>query len=176
MLKKLAPLFLVLCLMLPLAPAAFAQHEYSGKWWNRPLVAQKLALTDEEKAKLDEIYIQSERIRIDLKSEVARQRFELTQVMENADAGEQDILARYKTLEKAQDDLAAERFRFLMEVRTLIGVERFRDLSAMFEEARKNRTSRWKDGMPGRQMQPPGQMPGMGRGMGPGQSTGSTNY
>lgn len=163
MLKKFAPAILVLIVACLAAPSAFAMYGAKGKWWTRPEVAQKLSLSDEEKARLDELYVESERKRIDLKSAVAKQRFDLTQVMENPESGEKEIMEQYDTLQKAQDELAAERFRFLLGVRSTIGAERFRRLSEMFEEFRRNRAARWQNNMQQRPG-PPGQFRNQGTG------------
>ncbi|MEW5736488.1 MAG: hypothetical protein AB1921_16710 [Thermodesulfobacteriota bacterium] len=146
--KRMTIILAALTLMLLAAVPAFAQHG-GGRWWNRPAVADKLALTDAEKAQLDELYAQNERERIDLKAAVARQRFELSQVMENPSSGEKEIMERFSALQKAQNDLANGRFRFLLDVRKTIGADRFRTLTEMFDEFRKNRKGRWMEGRRG---------------------------
>ena len=115
-----------LLLVLVVLPAfGLAQEMPYGKWWRIPRVAKQLDLTDEEKAKLDEKFVESRRKLIDLKSNVEREQFELDNLLDGESLDEGTVMDQFKKLEQARTDLSAERFSFLIEVRRVLGFERF---------------------------------------------------
>ena len=68
----------VLLLILLISPTiAVGKDNPLGKWWHNPRVSEQLNLSEEEKSKLDEIFVESRRKLIDLKSSVEREQFEL---------------------------------------------------------------------------------------------------
>jgi Spy/CpxP family protein refolding chaperone len=113
-----------------------------GKWWHRPGMASKLNLTDAEKVKLDQAYIESHRNLIKLKNVVESERFELEVLLESEPLDEINVLEQNKRLEKARSDLAQERFRYILEVRKIIGHDRFQELKASFKKFRRQRARR----------------------------------
>ncbi len=113
-----------------------------GKWWHRPAVASKLNLSEAEKSKLDEKYIESRRNLIKLKNMVESEGFELEVLLESEPLDEAKALEQHKRMEKARSDLAIERFRFVLEVRKIIGLERFQELKASFQKLRRQKIGR----------------------------------
>ena len=115
------------------------QNAPMGKWWHNPHMSKQLNLTDEEKNKLDEQYVESRRRMIDLKSNVERERFELETLIESDDLDEDTTKKQFKKLEKARTDLAGERFKFLMESRKILGNERFQNVKQMYKKNKRNK-------------------------------------
>ena len=99
-----------------------------GKWWKMPQRAQKLALTEDEKENLDTMYLQHRRQMIDLDAQVAKERLELEHLLESTEFDPDACMERFKAVQNAHSNLATERFKFLVQVRELIGVERFQQL------------------------------------------------
>jgi Spy/CpxP family protein refolding chaperone len=122
-----------------------------GKWWENPETAKKLNLSDAEKAKLKEAFNNSHRKLIDLKSNVEKQRFELGNLLDKKTLDEAAVMQQFTKLEKARTELSRERFGFLVEVRKILGQERYQTLK---QEGRKRRSSRM-----GRRMERPGPPP-----------------
>lgn len=61
----------VLLLILLISPTiAVGKDMPLGKWWHNPSVSEQLNLSEEEKSKLDEIFVESRRKLIDFKSSV----------------------------------------------------------------------------------------------------------
>jgi len=112
-----------------------------GKWWKMPLVADKLALTPEEKEKLDASYLQYRRRSIDLRHQVEKERLEMEQLLDSTSFNAAAALERFKKLKEAQTNLDIERFKFLAQVRELLGSERYQKLKS---EVRKHRMKRKK--------------------------------
>ena len=121
---------------------AFGQKMPHGKWWRSPKASEKLNLSNEEKKQLDEKFLESRRKLIDLKAAVEKERLELDALMDEEPLNEKSIMERFKKLETARASLATERFGFILEVRKIIGFERFQQLKAAFKGFRHKRRSR----------------------------------
>lgn len=110
-----------------------------GKWWESPKMVKKLNLTDAEKAKLKEAFDKSHLKLIKLKSNVETERFELGSLLDKKTLDEAAVMQQFTKLEKDRTELARERFSFLVEVRKILGQERYQILK---EEGRERRSSR----------------------------------
>jgi hypothetical protein len=136
--------FIVLLLFLLLAAPAtvMAKDIPVGKWWHRSGMTTKLNLSEAEKDTLDQKYIDSRRNLIKLKHVVESEGFELEVVLESEPLIEAKALEQHIRLQKARSDLANERFRFVLEVRKLMGLDRFQELKTTFKKMRRQKTRR----------------------------------
>lgn len=125
--------------MITLPDPGACQGVAKGKWWHDPHMSKQLNLTDGEKEKLDEQYVKSHRRMIQLKSNVEKERFELETLLESKEMDEDATKTQFKKLDKARSDLAAERFKFLMESRKILGNERFQDVKRMYKKNKRNK-------------------------------------
>ena len=110
-----------------------------GKWWHTPRVAEQLNLNGREKEQLDELFIQTRRKMIDLRSAVARERLELSILMDKETMDEDAVKGQFKKLGQARASLATERFYFILAVRKILGAARFQSLKTLFWESRGKR-------------------------------------
>lgn len=108
----------------------------SSKWWKRPDVAGKVGITEEEKEKLDNMYYKYRYLMIDLRSQVKKERLELEQLIDSKAFNDKACLDQFTKLQKAKNTVAAEKFRFLVQVRKLLNLDRFQQLK---EQVRKYR-------------------------------------
>jgi Spy/CpxP family protein refolding chaperone len=145
MLRKNAWIVLVLFVVF-LPSTILAQEMMHGKWWNDSTVSDELKLTDSERKMLEDKYTESRRKMIDLKSEVEKERLELDIILDNQDADKDQITERYDRLENAREKLSKERFGMLIEVREIIGVERFQALKQMHRNKTRDRKDRHSKG------------------------------
>lgn len=99
-----------------------------GKWWRMPRLAEKIALTDDEKKTLDAMNIEKRRKMIDLTSQIAKEKLELEVLLDADKFDPEACMNRFKNVQDASAATAMERFKFLVEVRQLLGVDRFREL------------------------------------------------
>jgi Spy/CpxP family protein refolding chaperone len=113
-----------------------------GKWWKMPEVSENLNLTGEEKAKLDEFYIQNRSKLIDLEGSVKKAGFPLEQIIENDNFDESACMDQFIKLQDARTKVDVESFRFFVEVRKLLGYDRFQQFKKIFA---KNSEHRMKD-------------------------------
>ncbi len=137
----------VLLLILLISPTlAVGKDMPLGKWWHNPRVSEQLNLNEEQKRKLDEIFVESRRKLIDLKSSVEKEQFELENLLESEMLDEAAVMEQFKRLEKARVNLNTERFNFILEVRKTIGLERFQRLKMLHEKMRREKIRRWREG------------------------------
>jgi len=116
---------------------AFGQAMPHGKWWYSRLSSEKLNLSNEEKSKLDEKFFESRIKLIDLKSVVEKERLQLDKLMGRETLNEKAVMEQFKKLEAARANLAAKRFGFVLEVRKILGFERFQEIKTTFRHFRK---------------------------------------
>ena len=133
MLKQMIASCLLL-LVTVCAPASFAQSEPSGKWWRDPGIKTELDLKDGEVKRLDRLFKKSRRRLIDLKTKVEKAQFEYQNLMEAEPLDEAAVNRQFAKLEKARSQLAAERSRFLVEVRKILGHSRFQRLKQIYRQ------------------------------------------
>lgn len=105
-----------------------------------------LPIPEKEKGKLDEIFVESRRKLIDLKSSVEREQFELENLLEGEVLDEAAVMEQFKRLEKARGNLSTERFNFILGVRKTIGLERFQRLKMFHQKLRREKIRRWREG------------------------------
>lgn len=114
-----------------------AQNVPHGKWWHNPEVSKQMDLTKKEIGSLDKAYLDNRRNLIDLKGKLEKERLELENLFENEKLNEAEVMKRFGQMENARTRLSAERFRFIVEVRKIIGLERYQTLKTFFDRFRK---------------------------------------
>lgn len=137
MLKVALQLAGMLLLLAGASPPSLAQDAPPGQWWRNRQVAAELKLSADEIQRLDRLYVESRRRRIALKSAVERESFELQNLLESQPVDETRVKAQYRRLEAERSRLNDERFRFLLEVRKIVGPQRFQNLKQMYQRSKK---------------------------------------
>jgi Spy/CpxP family protein refolding chaperone len=110
-----------------------------GKWWIMPEVAEKLNLTDNEKTQLDALFVKSKKEIIDLKSEIKKQRLDLDQLLSSPTLDETVCTNKFNQIQDLRTQLAAERFKHLIEVRKILGNKRFEELRGIYKQTRMDK-------------------------------------
>ncbi len=125
-------------LILLSTPVVYARGEMPpGKWWRLPYATEQLHLTDAEKNELDELFIQSQLSIIDLKSALEKEQFELDNLLDRPVLDEPSVMDQLGKMQEARAGLYAERFRVLLQVRKILGFERYQSLKLLFKEFRE---------------------------------------
>lgn len=125
-----------LILVLALAPLATGQTMPGGKWWKDPGVVKQLNLTSGEVKKLDKLFVKSRRRLIELKNRVEKERFEYQTLMESQNLDESAVNRQLQKLEKARTEMNAETNRFVVEVRKILGPDRFQKLKRIYSSSK----------------------------------------
>jgi len=130
----------VLCMILVSMPLSALSRERSvGKWWQLPQFSKELNLKNDEKKELEELFVENRRKLIGLKSDVERARLDLDVLLDRTPLDDDAIEKQYNLLERAREKLARERFRFLLEVRRILGSDRFGRLKGMYRQLKIQR-------------------------------------
>jgi len=138
MFKFIRGLALLITLLLA-AVSVNAQDVPPGCWWRSPEVVKQLQVTDGEVRQLEQAFESSRVKLINLISRVEDEQLELQTVLEQNNVEDAAIKAQNRRLESARSALADERFAFYLQVRKIIGPERFQKLLEMAPTGRKGR-------------------------------------
>ena len=122
---------LVLILLVFLVAAATYAEGPQGRWWRDSRVAKALNLTNGEIQRLESAWNASKLKMIKLKSRVEAEQFQLQNLLEKNRLDESAVRAQNRKLEQARTQLANERTAFVLEVRKIIGSQRFQKLVNM---------------------------------------------
>ena len=112
-----------------------------GKWWRMPEVANELKISSDEQAKLDDLYYKHRNQMVDHKSTLKKEQIALEWFIEKETLDESACKNQFQKVLEARNTLSTERYNFLIEVRKLLGYERFLQLKPKFYELRKERSS-----------------------------------
>jgi Spy/CpxP family protein refolding chaperone len=121
-----------LIIVLTLASLATAQDMPSGKWWQDPGIAKELNLGSRDVKALDDLFVESRRRMIKLKNQVEKEQFEYQTLIESKDLDESAVNRQLQRLEKARTELNAERSRFVLGIRKILGRDRFQRLQQIY--------------------------------------------
>jgi Spy/CpxP family protein refolding chaperone len=101
-----------------------------GKWWQNPAAIKKLSLTQEEVDTLDTAFNTRARKFMELKHAIELEQFEINGTMEGKTLDESALMAQFNKLESARANLSRERFQYYVQVRKILGPDRFRKIKA----------------------------------------------
>ena len=99
-----------------------------GKWWQNPASAENLNLTQEEIETLDAAFDDRARKFMELKHAIELEQFELNRMMEGKSLDESALMTQFNTLESARANLSRERFQYFVQVRKILGPDRFQKI------------------------------------------------
>lgn len=99
-----------------------------GKWWQNPAGIEDLNLTREEIETLDTAFDSRARKFMELKHALELEQFELKRMMEGKNLDENALMTQFNKLESARADLSMERFQYYVQVRKILGPERFQKI------------------------------------------------
>jgi Spy/CpxP family protein refolding chaperone len=110
-----------------------------GRWWDRPVVAAKLGLTDEQKQKLETTTIDHARTMVDLKAAVEKAELELRVAADTEPFDAAKVRQAFGRLQQARMRLETERFDLLLAQRELLSAEQWQKLRGLAREIMQRR-------------------------------------
>lgn len=128
MLKFVRAIYVVPIILLLASQVVLAHGTPRGRWWRSSRVVSALNLTSAEIEQLEQAYDKFRPQLIQAKSKVEQEQFELSNLIEQSTFDEAAIRAQNRKLEQARSELADVKFTFVIEVRKIIGAERFQQL------------------------------------------------
>ena len=126
-----------------------------GKWWHVPQVSESLKLTAEEKTRLDTLFLEKQKAMISIKGEMATQRLDLETIMEQAEFDEAAALEKFEVIQGIGQNMWKKRIQFLIEVRKLLGKDRFVQLKSTFHRFHGPGKGKMRRGCPAKMGPPP---------------------
>ncbi len=131
MLRKITILLLISAFIL--APSICGGSEIPpGKWWRVPYFSDALSITDQQKNELDNLFDENRQKLADLKKQLEQESRDLDSMIQQKDLNEKAAAAQMKTLESTRNKLSATRFSYSLEVRKLLGHDRFQQLRTLY--------------------------------------------
>ena len=106
------------------------------KWWRVPEFVEQMGLTQEEKQKLDSMYIESHSKLIDAEAAKNKAKLILDDLMDKEELDEKAVFTQLEKVNQALATMNTERFRFLIEIRKFLGSKRFAQLKGLFDQHR----------------------------------------
>jgi len=133
MLKKFLAIMAVIILLL-FPRISTATEIPPGRWWHIPYFAEPLNITDQQKEELDKLFDHNRSRLVELKKQVEDQKNELLNTIDQEHLNENSAMAQMKTLESTRTLLAATHFSYSLELRKLLGHDRFQKLKSLYRK------------------------------------------
>ncbi|RLB09466.1 MAG: hypothetical protein DRG27_04420 [Deltaproteobacteria bacterium] len=106
------------------------------KWWESPVISSKLNLTEKEKNALNKLFVDTKEKLIDLKANIQKAHLKLREMLESEKIDEKKIIDQFDLLQKARSELEKARFLYVLEIRKILGFERFMLLKKLMKQKR----------------------------------------
>jgi Spy/CpxP family protein refolding chaperone len=106
-----------------------------GRWWEREMVAKELALTQEQKVKLEAVTLEHAKRMIDLKASVDKAELDLRAAADVDPFNPRQVRESFSSFQQARSRLESERFEMLLKVREIVTVEQWRKLRDLAQQA-----------------------------------------
>jgi Spy/CpxP family protein refolding chaperone len=127
--KSLAILAAILLFLFP--AICRAKEIPPGRWWHLPYFADQLSITDTEKDALDKLFDYNRNRLAELKTQMEKEKAELLKAIDQEHLNETSAITKMKALESTRTLLAATRFSYSLELRKLLGYERYQRLKTL---------------------------------------------
>jgi Spy/CpxP family protein refolding chaperone len=120
-----------------------------GRWWDRPRVAEALALTAEQRQSLDSTTLEHLRGMIDLKAKVEKSELDLRAVADAEPFDAKRARSAFATLQQARMNLEMARFEMLLKVREILSPQQWQQLKTFARARRAGRGGERGERSPG---------------------------
>jgi len=104
-----------------------------GKWWHMPKAVESLKITDDEKAFLDKMFMEKRKAMIQVKSEMETKKLDMEAIMEKDPLDEDAAMTQFEAIQQTGQKMWKNKFKFVIEVRKLLGKDRFMQLKTQFK-------------------------------------------
>jgi protein CpxP len=128
-----------------------------GRWWNDPVVVDKLKLTDQQRKDMDAIMQDHREKLIDLRANVEKAEVAMQPMIQADQPNEAAILAQIDKIAQARAELEKGNARFLLALRAKLTPDQWKALQDLRAERRDGRM--WRRGGPGAGPGPAGNAP-----------------
>jgi protein CpxP len=101
-----------------------------GRWWNDPMMVERLKLTDAQRKSMDDTLFQHRETLVDLQGSVEKAELAMEPLMRDDQPNEAKILAQIDKLAQARAELEKANARFLLAIRGKLTPEQWKQLEA----------------------------------------------
>ncbi len=115
-----------------------------GKWWQNPAEVKNLNLTQEEVDTLDSEFDNRARKFMELKHAIELEQFEMNRMMEGKTLDETALTAQFGKLESARANLSRERFQYYVQIRKILGPDRFQKIKSFRQRKQQQKKGAMK--------------------------------
>jgi hypothetical protein len=122
-----------------IAASPLAEAKERLKWWERPEVQKDLGLSTEELKEINRLNLQMRREMLRHRSIIKENRLVVNNLLEQETLDEAELDRLGQIQSQAQAAISRIWFDYLLEIRKLLGAERFKDLREIFKEYRNKR-------------------------------------
>lgn len=109
-------------------------HGGHGRWWDKPELAQKIGLTDDQKKKMDEIFEQHRLRLVDLNAALEKDEIVLHPLIEADQLDEQKILHQIDVIAQDRANLEKAHARMLFDIRKVLTPDQWKKVQAIVHE------------------------------------------
>jgi len=105
-----------------------------GKWWHMPKIVERLKITDDEKNFLDQMFLENRKAMIQVKSEMETKKLDMESIIEKEPLDENAAMTQFDSIQETGKKMWKNKFKFVIEVRKLLGKDRFMQLKSQFRK------------------------------------------
>jgi Spy/CpxP family protein refolding chaperone len=102
----------------------------AGQWWERPAVVERLALTADQKKKIDEVYQQSRLKMIDLNAALQKEELIMAPLAAAEQPDEAKIVSQIEKVAQARTEVAKANARMLLGIRRVLTQDQWNKLKS----------------------------------------------
>lgn len=117
----------------------FGFHFPRGKWWQMPKVSKEIGLNEKDIKQLDALFTENRRKSIDLTSEIKKEKLELEQLFNQNELDTEKCQLHFEKYQNAQSKLSKENFNYHLDIRKILGSERYQKLQNHYYQYRMQR-------------------------------------
>lgn len=129
-------------LLIASASLATAAELPPGKWWRRPEIVQQLALTEDQRAKLDAAFLTNANALIDLRAEVEKQNIALRGELDRPVLNRSNIQRIAGRLTEARGRLFSQELMMMVDMRDVLTDEQWTRMRNRLNEEPRLRNRR----------------------------------
>lgn len=118
-----------------------------GKWWKRPAIVQKLALTAGQQEKLEEIFAKNRRAFVDLKAEADLKQIDVEELMAKKDSDPKKVAAALDASEESKAKLRKAMSMMVLDMRGVLTDKQWQQILERRDEWRQERQQELRDRM-----------------------------
>lgn len=109
---------------------ALGSHGDHGRWWNNPMMVEKLKLTDDQRKTMDGILLEHREKLIDLRAGLEKAELTMEPLMGQDQPDEGRILAQIDKVAQARAELEKANARFLLALRSKLTPDQWKQMQA----------------------------------------------